>query len=206
MELKGAKRVTIAGISDKRQITAVLRGTMAGDFLPPQLIYQGKTTACNPRYKFPDNWSNEEMMIEYIKKKMYSICAAKRNELKLSPEQAALAPFDVFRGQQTERVSALLEENNIIVMPIPPNCTDRLQQMDLSVNKAVKEFMRSRFREWYANEVQKQLDDGVQQITPVDLKMSTMKSLGARWLVSLHDHINENNSFILNSFKATGIL
>ena len=77
MELKGAKRVAIAGISDKRQITAVLCGTLAGDFLPPQLIYQGKTTACNPRYKFPDNWnitcttnhwSNEETMIEYILK------------------------------------------------------------------------------------------------------------------------------------------
>ena len=130
----------------------------------------------------------------------------KRNELKLSPEQAALALFDLFRGQQTKRVSALLEENNIIVVPIPANCTDRLQPMDLSVNKAVKKFMRSRFREWYANEVQKQLDDGVQQITPVDLKMSTMKPLGARWLVSLHDHINENNYLILNGFKAAGIL
>ena len=107
MELKGAKRVEIAGISDERQITAVLCGTMAGDFLPPQLIYQGKTTACLPRYKFPDNWhitcttnhwSNEETMIGYIKK---AYVQQKRNELKLSPAQAVLALFDVFRGQQT---------------------------------------------------------------------------------------------------------
>ena len=145
-------------------------------------------------------------MIEYIKNFFIPYVQQKRNELKLSPEQAALALFDLFRGQQTKRVSALLEENNIIVVPIPANCTDRLQPMDLSVNKAVKKFMRSRFREWYANEVQKQLDDGVQQITPVDLKMSTMKPLGARWLVSLHDHINENNYLILNGFKAAGIL
>ena len=48
LELKGSKRVEIAGISDKRQITAVFCGTMAGEFLPPQLIYQGKTTACLP--------------------------------------------------------------------------------------------------------------------------------------------------------------
>ena len=89
----------------------------------------------------------------------------------------------VFR--QTERVSALLEENDIVVVPIPANCTDRLQPMGLSVNKAVKEFMRSRFREWYATEVQKQLDDEAQQIAPVDLKMSTIKPLGAVWL-SLH--------------------
>ena len=38
MELKGSKRVEIVGISDKRQITAVLCGTMAGDLLPLQLI------------------------------------------------------------------------------------------------------------------------------------------------------------------------
>ena len=130
----------------------------------------------------------------------------KGNELKLSPKQAALALFDVFRGQQTERISTLPEENNIIVVPIPANCTDRLQSMDLSVNKAVKEFMRSRFREWYVNEVQKQLDDGVQQIMPVDLKMSTMKPLDARWVVTLHDYINENNSLIFNGFKVAGIL
>ena len=46
MELKGTKRVEITGVGDKRPITAVLCGTMAGDFLPPQLTYQCKTTAC----------------------------------------------------------------------------------------------------------------------------------------------------------------
>lgn len=40
--------------------------------------------------------------------------------------------------------------------------------------------MRSQFREWYTTEVQKHLDDGAEQITPVNLKMSTMKPLGAR--------------------------
>ena len=39
----GSKRVEIAGIDDKRQITAVFGGSMAGDFLPPQVIYQGRT-------------------------------------------------------------------------------------------------------------------------------------------------------------------
>ena len=56
MEEKGAKRVKITGISDKCQITALFCGTMDGKFLPLQLIYQGKTTACLPRYAFPDDW------------------------------------------------------------------------------------------------------------------------------------------------------
>jgi len=39
MEKVGAKRVEIVGANDKRQITAVLAGTISEEFLPPQLIY-----------------------------------------------------------------------------------------------------------------------------------------------------------------------
>ena len=56
MEAKGSKQVEIVGMSDKRQITAIFCGALSGDFLPPQLIYQGKTTACLPRYNFPNDW------------------------------------------------------------------------------------------------------------------------------------------------------
>ena len=50
MEVQGAKRVEVAGKDDKRQITAVFAGSMTGDFLPPQLVYQGKTERCLPHY------------------------------------------------------------------------------------------------------------------------------------------------------------
>ena len=38
MEKKGSNRVEIAGIYDKRQITAVFAASLAGDFLPVQLV------------------------------------------------------------------------------------------------------------------------------------------------------------------------
>ena len=41
MEVEGARRVEIAGKDDKHQLTAVFGGSMVGDFLPIQLIYQG---------------------------------------------------------------------------------------------------------------------------------------------------------------------
>ena len=214
MELKGSKRVEITGISDKRQITAVFCGTLAGDFLPPQLIYQGKTSACLPRHKFPgdwhitctpNHWSNEEKMKEYLKEIIIPYVQQKRQMLGLPPNHAALALFDVFKGQQTESITSILETNNIIVVPIPANCTDRRQPMDLSVNKAAKDFMRKKFREWYATEVQKQLDDGATHISPVDLRMSMMKPLGSRWLVSLYDYIRDHKGIVLNGFKAAGI-
>ena len=40
---------------------------------------------------------------------------------------------------------------------IPPNCTDRLQTLDVSVNKSVKEFLRQKFHSWYAESVSTQL-------------------------------------------------
>ena len=56
MEKEGSKRVEIVGVDDKRQITAVFGCTMAGDFMPVQLIYKGKTKKCLPRFKFPPDW------------------------------------------------------------------------------------------------------------------------------------------------------
>ena len=48
MEQMGSKRVEIIGKEVKRQLTAVFGCSMSGDFLPPQLIYQGKTKRCLP--------------------------------------------------------------------------------------------------------------------------------------------------------------
>lgn len=39
MVVEGSKREEIAGADDKRQITAVFGASLAGDFLPPQLVY-----------------------------------------------------------------------------------------------------------------------------------------------------------------------
>ena len=130
------------------------------------------------------------------------MCSLKLN---LSDDHPALEIFDVFKGQQTADIATILEENNIHVVDVPPNCTDRLQPMDLSINKAAKEFIRKQFSDWYATEVNKQLEEGKQDISPVDLRMSIMKPLGARWLVSLYDYLNQQNDIIINGFKAAGI-
>ena len=201
-------------MGDKRQITAVFCGAMSGEFLLPQLIYQGKTMACLPRHRFPNDWhvtctpnhwSNEDKMKEHIELIIIPYVDCKLKEFKLLCDQPALAIFDVFKGQQTESVMKLLEEHHILVVSVPANCTDRLQPMDLSINKSVKEFMRSKFRDWYSKQVQHQLSEG-EEITPVDLKMSTVKPLGARWLVSLCNYISENRSIVENGFKAAGLL
>ena len=92
MAQEGAKRVEIDGKDDKRQITAVFGCSMSGDFLPPQLVYQGKTAKCLPSYQFPsdwnithtpNHWSNEETMELYVTKVILPYLVDTKRKLKL---------------------------------------------------------------------------------------------------------------------------
>ena len=47
----------------------------------------------------------------------------------------------------------LFKENNIVAIRVPSNCTDKLQPIDVSVNKPIKDIMRSKFQTWYASKV-----------------------------------------------------
>ena len=120
----------------------------------------GKTQHCHPVYDFPDDWCVShsenhwfnETMIEYIQGIIIPYVEGVRQMLGKN-DQAALAIFDNFRGQLTENVVKELECHNIQSVLVPANCTDRLQPMDLSVNKSAKSFMRSQFTMWYAEEM-----------------------------------------------------
>ena len=71
----------------------------------------------------------------YITKIILPYLAETKRKLKLPPSHPALLLFDNFKGQCTEKLLKLLDSKIINVVLIPPNCTDRLQPLDLSVNK-----------------------------------------------------------------------
>lgn len=56
--------------------------------------------------------------------------------------QAALAIFDHFKGQLTPKRTDCLENHNIQSVFVPACCTDRLQTLDISVNKSAKAFFK----------------------------------------------------------------
>ena len=212
MEAEGSKRVEVIGKDDKRQLTAVLAGTLDGDFLSSQIIYQGTTPRCLPKYDFPKNWhitysanhwSNEETMTEYVDNVLNPYIAEKRRSLNLSKDYPALAIFDNFKAQCTSAFLTQLDHNNINVVLVPPNCTDRLQPLDVSVNKAVKNQLRAEFQHWHARQVCQQRREG--QKKPIDLKMSAVKPLSASWIVSACSYVKNNPEIIINGFKESGI-
>ena len=218
MEKKGSKRVELTGVNDKRQVTAVLCGNMLGDFLPLQVIYKGKTPRCHPYHKFPSDWditqspkhwSTEETMLQYIDNIIHPYVEGVRGRLNCN--SAALVIIDNFKGQITPACSSLLESYNIHTCLLPPNTTDRLQPLDVSVNKPFKDFLRRKFDEWYACQITQQLDgrseDEIDEygLEPINLSMARMKEISAKWLVEAAEYVSDNPSFLVNGFIKAGI-
>lgn len=154
MHKSGEKIIPIANLDDKRQITAVVAVTIGGHYLAPQLIYQGKPFVLIPRLHHLMNgisgnhWSNEETMQRYIQKVILPYVSSQRKELKLSETHPALVLFDVFKGQTTPNIKKLLEDNHVSMVLVPPNCTDKLQPLDISINKPMKDALKDQFQSW----------------------------------------------------------
>ena len=147
MDVQGSKRVEAVGVNDKRLITALFCGSLIGDFLPIQVIYRGTTNRCHPRYQFPSDWdithspkhwANEKTTVQYIKNIIVPYVAARCASF--GEDTQALVIMDNFKGQITSAINKLLEANNIHGVLLPPNTTDSLQPMDVSVNKPAKDF------------------------------------------------------------------
>ena len=79
-----------------------------------------------------NHWSNEGTMKDYIQKVLFPYIGAKRQELRLADDYPALVIFDNFKAQCTFEVLKMLDDKQIYVVLIPPNCTDRLQPLDLA--------------------------------------------------------------------------
>ena len=99
------KRVEIAAVDNKRQITAIFACTLAEKF---QLIYQGTTTKCYPKgVQFPtdwlishsaNHWANETTTIAYIHGIVIPYVKKERESLGLSDDHCALVIFDLLKA------------------------------------------------------------------------------------------------------------
>ena len=129
----------------------------------------------------------------------------KRKELNLDETHPALVLFDCFKGQTTEDVQKQLSENNIYSIQIPPNCTDKLQLMDISINKPMKDELRSRFHKWYSNEVMRQMKDVPIEEVKINVHLTSIKGLSASWIISSWQAISSRPTIAINGFQHAGI-
>lgn len=132
-------------------------------------FYEGKTDWSHPAAQFPsrfniwhtpNHWANDKTALRYIEKIVLSYVSKARTECGVPEEQIALVIFDMFKGHTSEAVKIQLEHNNIISVLVPAHCIDLLQPLDWSVNKPLKDHLRSQFAEWYLDQVAQKLSSG----------------------------------------------
>ena len=143
-------------------------------------------------------------MMDYLSNVLLPYIQQKRKELQLKNDFPALVIFDRFKAQCTTGILDLLRNNHIHVVIVPANCTDKLQPLDISVNKAAKEFLRRQFQDWYSSKISSQLQAG-SSVEPIDLRMAVVKPLSAKWMIALYDYLKSKPDIINNGFRHAGI-
>lgn len=99
---------------------------MSEDFLAPQVIYQGKTSACHdPEYDFPlawnithspNHWANTDTQMEYTSRVLVPHMDKTKKKLGLPNTQKSLCIFNVFRAQMSREFVDDLKTKNIEIV------------------------------------------------------------------------------------------
>ena len=110
-------KVGIKGLNDNREVTALLRITPSGVYLPSQVVYQGTIVKCHPVCTFPDcwgiwhsssHWSNEQTVNRFFDMVIVPYFKKERDTLWLPTTYKAL--LGVFTGDWVESVLVKLEQ------------------------------------------------------------------------------------------------
>ena len=68
--------------------------------------------------------------------------------------------------------------------------------------------MKNKFTIWYSDKVQREMDAGKPiELIDIDLKLSVLKSLHAKWLLDLYNHMTsqEGKKVIMKGWEVAGI-
>ena len=87
----------------------------------------------------PNHWVNEETVKFFYEKVIVPYVARVRLEKQI-PDQKALRIMDNFKAHKSGDVLQPLEDSGVLVVFLPANTTDQLQPLDLSINKAAKDY------------------------------------------------------------------
>lgn len=92
------------------------------------------------------------------------------------------------------------------VVFVPASCTDQLQLLDLAINAPFKKHMKAQFENYYSNKVADQMKKGVKvEDIKVDLRLSVVKPLHAKWVTKSVDEISKNMELIKKAWAMAGI-
>ena len=108
---------------------------------------------------------------------------------------------DVFKVQWTDVVKYVKKSNRKMV-PVPNNWTNYFLPLDMTVNESSKSFLRQEVQSWYLQVIVKQMEAGKRSDEiKVDVRVSVVKPLQAKWIVKFYDYVKVKPQFVKNAWK-----
>jgi hypothetical protein len=156
-EAVGKKTISVKDIDNKNRCSVMLCASKTGEKIPPYIVFKGSNgrggrirQELEARVGYPDGvelmvqpkaWFNEEIMIDWIERVWKPFAVRDTDKL-------CYLLIDEFPGHMTTAVKEAFDNCKTIIDYIPGGFTDRLQVMDVGINKPFKDFFADRFDSW----------------------------------------------------------
>ena len=95
----------------------------------------------------------------------------------------------------------MLSKHSIVHVTVLANCTEKLQPLDVAVNKPIKDEIRSRFQSWYSSEVREQLKTQPVHEVAVDVSASVVKTRSLGGFVSSWQSLAARPTVAINGLR-----
>ena len=125
-----------------------------------------------------------------------------RTDLLLSEDQAWILIADAFKAQWTDNVKEIVSDTHEFMKGVPNSWTKYFKPLDLSTNRSSKSHLRKSAQTWYSKQIQQQILSGKHpHEIKVDMRISVIKPLHAKWIVQFYDYIRGHPEIVINGWK-----
>jgi hypothetical protein len=226
---KKDKHVSVAGQDEKRQITAVVAGTLSGEVLPLQLIFTGQDSNTQKKQAVPslssplsthiiqdgwdltqthNHWSSLQSMLDYVQKIIDPWVAKKRVEHQC-PDSHALLLFDCWSVHKSQDFMDWMREErpHYHIVFIPAGCTGKAQPADVIMQRPFKCEISKRFLQWTTETLTSQLKTNISEIPDllIDKRMPVLKPLLVQWAWDSWNLLRERREMLVKGWKKIGL-
>ncbi|KAJ6460178.1 hypothetical protein C8R45DRAFT_1109067 [Mycena sanguinolenta] len=212
---RGAKQVDLVAKDEKRTYTMMLASTPAGNFLPIQAVWAGKTGGSL-------SMKNAEKMQEAVDRgfvfssaKIEGVLSPWREKIiardNLDPEQLMVAYLDIYPVHTSADFRSLIFDKFpfIILIFVPNGCTGLFQPADVGLQRVAKHILKQDSLDYLVDIFQTQRKKGV---APKDIKfpssLPVLRDATVRGLVKMYDFFQtpEGRAIVQQAWRKCEVL
>ena len=220
------KQVPMIGQDEKRQITAVVTSSLAGDLLPLQLIFTGQDANKKQQKAVPtlnvvttartrdwhltqtkNHWSSLESMKDFIRAIINPYVAAKGREHGVHVPHCVLL-LDCWSVHTSKAFRDWMARSypRYHLVYVPAGCTGKAQPADVGLQRPFKHAITNAFTNWLSDQIHYTVKGGkAPSEVKIDTRLSTLKPLLVDWTWHSWIKLRDKKELIIDTWAKCGL-